>query len=170
MKKLLLLISLLGVVGLTNAQTDPMEFATGTLSATQQLQSYPLPRLKPGHTLNRNFIWFDIEYFSGWQQPGVSRNQMVATAKVNNEEFYKNWNYYFMINGKIDSYGTASSYADTVTSTPGAFAAIAKRNPSYKTSAICLMNQTPLITSQNLTPDNYVRNSSGQYLDMGGNV
>ncbi|MBK7887477.1 MAG: fibronectin type III domain-containing protein [Bacteroidetes bacterium] len=170
MKKLLLLISLLGVVGLTNAQTDPMEFATGTLSATQQLQSYPLPRLKPGHTLNRNFIWFDIEYFSGWQQPGVSRTQMVATAKVNNEEFYKNWNYYYMINGKIDSYGTASSYADTVTSTPGVFAAIAKRNPSYKTSAICLMNQTPLITSQNLTPDNYVRNSSGQYLDMGGNV
>ncbi len=169
MKKLLLLISLLGVVGLTQAQTDPMEFATGNLSATQQLQSYPLPRFKPGHTLNRNFIWFDLEYFSGWQQPGVTRQQMVNTAKINNEEFYKNWNYYFMISGKIDSYGSASAYADTINSTPGAFAAIARRNPSYKTSAVSLMNQTPNITSQNLSPDNYVRNTSGQYLDMNGN-
>lgn len=170
MKKLLLLISLLGVMGAAKAQTDPMEFATGNQSAQQQLLNYPLPRFKPGHTLNRNFIWFDLDYFSGQYQPGVTRPQFVATGKANNIEFYTNWNYYFMVSGKLDSYGSPAAYQDTINSSPGAYVAVAKRNPTWKTSAISLMNQTPNINSQNLAPNNYIRNAAGQYLDMSGNV
>lgn len=81
MKKLILL-PLLCVLSIAKAQTyDSLEYATGTKSAQQQLMSYPLPRYKPGHTLNRNFIWFGLNYFSGAQQSGVTNQQMINTAK-----------------------------------------------------------------------------------------
>jgi hypothetical protein len=171
MKKLLLIISILSTVGLVNAQTDPLEYATGNLTAQQQLFSYPLPRFQPGHTMNRNFNWFDIAYFSRWGQTGVLRPQMVIDAKTNNMEFYKNWNYYYVISPNITSYGNPYDYIDTIQSLPGAFVNVAKRDPSIKTSAICLMNQIPgNVNSANLAPSNYIRNSSGQYLDLSGNV
>lgn len=171
MKKILLLVLLLSVWVAVNAQTDPNEYATGNLNSTQQLQQYPLPRFKPGHTLNRNFNWFDIAYFSGWQQPGISNQQMIQNAKTNNVELHENWNYYFMTNANIGSYGQPQNYADTVNTLSGALTAVAKRNPQYKTSAICFWAQIGAnVTSSNLTAPHYLQNSSGQFLDANGNV
>lgn len=168
MKKLLLL-PLLFALSMANAQTDPLEYATGNLSAQQQLLSYPLPRFQPGHTMNRNFIWFGIEYFSGLQQPGVNNQQMITNAKVNVTEFYKNWNYYFLVNSNIGSYSSPANYADTVNVLSGALTNIAKRNPSYKTSAISFWPQIGgNISKTNLTDNHYIRNSSGQYLGTNG--
>ena len=171
MKKLLLL-PLLFALSITNAQTvDPLEYATGNLNAQQQLLSYPLPRFQPGHTMNRNFIWFGIEYFSGQQQPGVNNQQMIANAKVNVTEFYKNWNYYFLVNSNIGSYSSTANYADTNNVLSAALTAIAKRNPSYKTSAISFWPQIGgNIGKSNLTDNHYIRNSSGQYLGTNGSV
>jgi hypothetical protein len=171
MKKLLLL-PLLFALSMTNAQTyDPLEYATGNLSAQQQLLSYPLPRFQPGHTMNRNFIWFGIEFFSGMQQPGVNNQQMISNAKVNVTEFYKNWNYYFLVNSNIGSYSSPSNYADTVNVLCGALTNIAKRNPSYQTSAISFWPQIGgNISKTNLTDNHYIRNSSGQYLGTNGSV
>lgn len=172
MKKLLLLLPLLFALSITNAQTyDPLEYATGNLSAQQQLLSYPLPRFQPGHTMNRNFIWFGIEYFSGMQQPGVNNQQMIANAKVNVTEFYKNWNYYFLVNPNIGTYSSPSNYADTNNVLAAALTNIAKRNPSYQTSAICFWPQIGgNISNRNLSDNHYIRNSSGQYLGTNGSV
>jgi hypothetical protein len=171
MKKLLLL-PLLFALSMTNAQTyDPLEYATGNLNAQQQLLSYPLPRFQPGHTMNRNFIWFGIEYFSGLQQPGVNNQQMIANAKVNVTEFYKNWNYYFLVNSNIGSYSSPANYADTNNVLSAALTAIAKRNPSYKTSAISFWPQIGgNISKSTLTDNHYIRNSAGQYLGTNGSV
>lgn len=153
------------------SQTDPKEYATGTKNATQQLQDYPLPRFKPGHTMNRNFNWFDLAYFSGWQQPGVSNQQLIQNAKTSNVELHENWNYYFMTNANIGSYGQPQNYADTVNTLSGALTAVAKRNPHYKTSAICFWAQIGgNVTNSNLSAPHYLRNSSGQFLDANGNV
>ena len=169
MKKLLLL-PLVCVLGLSQAQTfDSLEYASGNLTAKQQLLSYPLPRYKPGHTLNRNFIWFGIDYFSGFQQPNVSRQQMINDCKTNTEEFYKNWNYYFMVSQNIGSYSSPSNYADTLNVVSAALTAVAKRNPSYKTSAICFWPQiNGNVTNRNLSANHYLKNASGQYLTTSG--
>lgn len=170
MKKLLLLPFLL-VMSMAHAQTDPLEYATGNLSAQQQLLSYPLPRFQPGHTMNRNFIWFGIEYYSGLQQPGVSNQQMVSNCKTNVTEFYKNWNYYFLVNSNIGSYSSPANYADTNNIVAAALTAVAKRNPTYKTSAICFWPQIGgNIGKTTLTDNHYIRNSSGQYLNTNGSV
>ena len=171
MKKLLLL-PLLFALSMANAQTyDPLEYATGNLNAQQQLLSYPLPRFQPGHTMNRNFIWFGIEYFSGQQQTGVSNQQMIANAKVNVTEFYKNWNYYFLVNSNIGSYSTPANYADTSNVLSAALTFIAKRNPSYKTSAISFWPQIGgNIGKTTLTDNHYIRNNAGQYLGTNGSV
>lgn len=165
----LIMMAILMAVNLCWAQTDSMEFATGRLSAQQQLLSYPLPRFKEGNTLNKNFIWFGLNYFSGAQQSGVTNQQMIANAKVNNVEFYNNWNYYFMINENLGSYNSPANYADTVNYLNGAMVAIAKRNPSWKTSAICFWAQIGgNINKSNLTTEHYLRNSSGGYLNLDG--
>lgn len=170
MKKLLLL-PLLCVLSFAKAQTDPMEYATGTRSAQQQLQSYPLPRYKPGHNLNRNFIWFGLNYFSGSMQSGVTNQQMIQTAKVNAVEFHNNWNYYFMVNENIGSYSSPSFYADTVNVLSAALTAVAKRNPTFKTSAICFWAQIGgNVTNDNLSSAHYIKNSSGTLLDLNGNT
>lgn len=170
MKKLLLL-PFLCVLSFAKAQTDPMEYATGTKSAQQQLQSYPLPRYKPGHTLNRNFIWFGLNYFSGNMQSGVTNQQMIQTAKVNAVEFHNNWNYYFMVNENIGSYSSPSYYADTVNVLSAALTAVAKRNPTFKTSAICFWAQIGgNVTNDNLSSAHYIKNSSGTLIDLNGNT
>ncbi len=171
MKKLILL-PLLCVLSIAKAQTyDSLEYATGTKSAQQQLMSYPLPRYKPGHTLNRNFIWFGLNYFSGAQQSGVTNQQMINTAKSNAVEFHNNWNYYFMVNDNIGSYSSPANYADTTNILSAALTAVAKRNPSFKTSAICFWAQIGgNITNENLSSTHYIKNASGQYLDLNGST
>ncbi|MBL7923217.1 MAG: fibronectin type III domain-containing protein [Bacteroidia bacterium] len=160
------------MMGLVQAQTyDSLEYATGNLSAQQQLLSYPLPRFKPGHSLNRNFIWFGIEYFSGYQQPNVSRQQMVSNCKVNTEEFHNNWNYYFLVSPNIGSYSSAANYADTNNVVSAALTAVAKRNPGYKTSAICFWPQIGgNITNKNLSNNHYLKDASNQFLSTSGTV
>lgn len=166
---LLIVLFLIGISNIAFSQVDTMEYATGRASAQQQLLNYPLPRFKEGHTLNRNFIWFGLNYFSGAQQSGVTNQQMINTAKVNNVEFYTNWNYYFMVNENMGSYGSAANYADTVNYLNGAMAAIAKRNPTWQTSAICFWAQIGgNINKTNLTAEHYMRNASGGYLNTEG--
>lgn len=169
--KNLLLLPLICVLSTATAQTDPMEYATGTKSAQQQLQSFPLPRYKPGHTLNRNFIWFGLNYFSGNMQSGVTNQQMIQTAKANAVEFHNNWNYYFMVNENIGSYSAPSFYADTVNVLSAALTSVAKRNPNFKTSAICFWAQIGgNVTNDNLSAAHYIKNSSGAFLDLNGNT
>ena len=170
MKKLLAL-SLLFSCSVAWAQIDPNEYATGNLTAQQQLQSYPLPRFKTGHTLNRNFIWFGIEYFSGLMQPNLTRPQIVNLAKTNAVEFHNNWNYYFPVSSNIGTYSTPAFYADTVNTFSAALTNVAKRNPSFKTSAICFWAQIGgNVSSSSLSNLHYLQNSSGQFLDLNGNV
>jgi len=170
--KRLLMIPLLLLTSMASAQSiDPMEYATGNLNAQQQLVSYPLPRFKPGHNLNRNFIWFSIEYYSGWMQPNVTTPQAVNNSKVNAVEFYKNWNFYFPVSSNIGTMASVASYTDTINTFPGALTNIAKRNPGFKTSAICFWPQIGgNVSNKNLSNNHYIQNSSGQFLDENGNV
>ena len=171
MKKIITLLFVLPIAAICLGQsTDPVEFATGNLNSQQQLLSYQLPRFKPNHGLNRNFCWFSVEYFSGWQQSGVSNQQMIRNAKVNNLEFHDNWNYYYMVSSNIGSY--SNNYNDTVNYFNGAMTNIARKNPRLKTSAICFWPQigSPNASNKNLSPEHYLRNGSGQFLNLDGGV
>lgn len=156
---------------LMSQQIDTLEYSTGNLTAQQQLLNYPLPRFKPNNGLNKNFIWFGLGYFSGRQQPNVTNQMMINTAKIDAVEFYTNWNYYFPVTENLGTYSSPSNYADTINNLNAALVSIAKRNPSWKTSAISFWAQiNGNVTNKNLSSDHYLRNTSGQFIDLSGNM
>ncbi|MBL0339541.1 MAG: hypothetical protein IPP71_00645 [Bacteroidetes bacterium] len=63
---------------------DVNEFAIGhpnvTMTAMEQLNTFPVPRYKPGNTLIKNFNWMDPKYMGGLFQPGVSQTQAVTNS------------------------------------------------------------------------------------------
>src|SRR6185436_393802 len=98
---LLLLIWMLGfiftTVNITVAQIDPLEYPPGhpnvTVSPIQQLQAFPVPRYKPGHTLLPNYNVMDPIYFGGYKQPGISDANAIHNQADIQRELAKNYNY-----------------------------------------------------------------------------
>ncbi|MEZ5107984.1 MAG: fibronectin type III domain-containing protein [Bacteroidia bacterium] len=144
------------------AALDPMDFPQGylspTTSALEQLRNYPTARYKPGNTLMKNFNWVDLMYMGGRFQPGVSDAQSVTNSVNLNEELAKNWNYMIQLRLSMDSWGNA-------------WANLANQNPQLGTSLITLRAQLnpSTITSQSLSNDKYLQNSSGSFIDPNGN-
>ena len=144
------------------AALDPMDFPQGylspTTSALEQLRNYPTARYKPGNTLMKNFNCVDLMYMGGRFQPGVSDAQSVTNSVNLNEELAKNWNYMIQLRLSMDSWGNA-------------WANLANQNPQLGTSLITLRAQLnpSTITSQSLSNDKYLQNSSGSFIDPNGN-
>ncbi len=160
---------------------DPTEFAPGhpsvNVSATDQVLSFPVPRYKTGHTLLPNVPLYGVEYLGGLLQPGVSYNQAFANAKIQQADLINNFNQSILIASNTGEYG----YANDTTKFSGWFIKYANNNPSKKTSAFSFW---PQLNPRNIgkasslayaecncmSNNHYLRNSSGQFLDLSGNV
>lgn len=139
-------------------------------SPIQQLQSVQLPRYKIGNQMNPIFNWADIAYFSadGPVFNGYNSPVTLANAKLITLEAAKNWNYYLDLGGC-----TGSLTAEQVNNPNTLIHALienSNNNPQYPTSLITLRVFNTLLTSQNLSPQHYLQNPAGQFLDYNGNV
>lgn len=157
-----LLYLLITTIKIASAQIDPLEFPPGhpnvTVSAIDQLKSFPLPRYKPGHTLLQNFNWIDPIYFGGRFQSGVTDAQAVTNSVEIQTELAKNFNYYVNISWSTDNFNTA-------------WKNLANANPQWPVGMLTFRAQTGTkIFNQSLPSSNYLQNSSGQYLDVNGSV
>ncbi len=164
-KAIIVLITLLYLLlkpGLSSAQIDPLEYPPGhpnvTVSVTDQLKTFPVPRYKTGHTMMRNFNWMDPIYFGSRFQPGVTDAQAVTNSVDIQTELAKNFNYYVNVTWSFDNFNTA-------------WKNLANANPQWPIGLLTFRAQTGTqIFNQGLPAANYLQNSSGQFLDVNGNV
>jgi hypothetical protein len=146
------------------AGVDLSEFPPGhpnvTVSAIDQLKTFPVPRYKTGHTLLPNFNWIDPTYMGGRFQSGVSDAQAVTNSVTIQTELAKNYNYMLQVNWTNDQFNNA-------------WITMANANPQWKLSLVTLRAQVntgaPKLWSQSLANDHYLQNSSGQFIDINGN-
>ena len=159
------------------AALDPQQFEPGypntnitTYSAINQLNSFPMPRYKPGNTLWPIFSWADITYFSGRFQPGVSDSQSISNVTPLMTALASKYNFSVSVSWGND--GWSDALAD-----------IAVAHPEWKTSLItlhaqlnsftsnlCSNNQKNSICYQGFANNHYFQNSSGQFLSDAGNA
>ena len=164
-----------------SAPVNMSEFAPGhptyTVSAVDQLKKFPLPRYKTNHTLNRNFNWLGLNYLAGEFQPNVSRSQAVANSLEIQNQLAGKFNYYLLVSANTSN---STQYNDT-SKFHGAWVKQANDNPQWPASAISFWAQlnpsafgynssTGYIESKQLPADHYLRNVSGQYLNLSGSV
>jgi hypothetical protein len=142
---------------------DLNEFPPGhpnvTVSVLDQLKTFPVPRYKQGHTMHPNFNWIDPLYTSGYMQPGVSNSQSVANSITLQTELVTKFNYMLYLGYSGSVWGDA-------------WINLANQNPAWKASTVVVRAQlsNPVVFSQNLPNDHYLQNSSGQFIDLNGNV
>lgn len=155
-----------------------------TIEAIDQLYSYPLARFRTGNKLLKNFNSAQINYLGSYKQPGIS-NTVAATKSLDiNIELVK-WNYYFMVNANI---GTKSTSYNDLTTDVGKYVNYANAHPEIQTSAFVLWPQlVPSAAGYSSTggpyaesavplsdtrcpPNYYLRNSSGQFINLQGVV
>ncbi len=144
---------------------DVNEFAIGhpapSMTATEQINLFPVPRYKPGNTLLKNVNWMDPKYMGGCGQPGISNQQAATNSTIIQSQLANNFNYYFNVemgNGLFQNEYTTAANA----------------NPNFKLSLIIFRAQlngnSPDLNSQNKPASHYLQNASGQFIDANGNV
>ena len=157
------------VLGSTNSNS-------ASTYALTQLKNFPRPRYSIGTTAPKNFNWMALDYMSGYYQPGMTQTMVNDTGGAMNIELAQNWNYYFLVNVNANS----PDYADT-TKFEGKMVAVSNRNRQYKTSIISFWTQLRpnrygftangnYLQWQNCPANNFIRNSSGQFIGTNGAV
>ncbi len=147
------------------------------VSAIDQLKSFPLPRFKSNHTLQPNFNWIGLRYLAGEFQPGVSSAKAVSNSVELQKELAQNWHYYLMVSANTS---TSTQYNDTA-KYHGAWVKLANSNPQLPTSAISFWAQlnpssfgftatTGYIECKVLPSVHYIKNNTGQFLNLSGQV
>lgn len=155
-----------------------------SVTPLQQLQAFPIPRYKPGHTLLPNYNWMDINYMGSNGQrienittPNLYDYPTLNVSEVNKrmmdvtDEIVTNWNY--GING-VGNGNTALDYVNAngtpnTSNSAGAIADYANRHPE-KALHLTIFRAGGKISSLNMPANDYLRNSSGVFLDEYGNA
>lgn len=145
-----------------SGQIDINEYPPGhpnvTVTAIDQLKTFPVPRFKPGNTLMRNFNWMDPIYFGGRFQPGTTDAQAVTNSVEVQTELAKNFNYYVNVSWSYDNFNTA-------------WKNLANANPQWPVGLLTFRAQTgSTLYNQSLPNANYLQNTAGQFIDANGNV
>ena len=146
------------------------------VSTNDQLLGFPTPRYKSNHTLHPNVPLYGVEYLGGLLQPGVTNIQALENSKVQQADLVPNFNYSLLISSNSHEY----PYYNDTTKFAGYFLKQANLNPSWHTSIFTFWPQInpeiagfkqreSYLTCGCLNPTDYLRNSSGQYLDLYGN-
>jgi len=141
------------------------EFAPGhpsvNVTAIEQMNQFPTPRFKPGNTLIKNFNWMDPKFMGGLFQTGITHQMAADNGTALQVEMAKNFNYFFHVSLGNDVFANSAVNA-------------ANANPDFKLSItllrIQLNNNNCEILNQSKTNAHYLQNSSGQFLDIYGNV
>jgi hypothetical protein len=144
--------------------------------ALAQLKNFTRPRYPIGTTAAKNFNWMALDYMSGYYQPGMTQTMVNDTGGAMNIELAQNWNYYFLVNVNANS----TNYSDT-TKFEGKMVVVSNRNRQYKTSIISFWTQlrpnrygyianANYLQWQNCPANNFIRNSSGQFIGTNGAV
>ena len=136
-------------------------------SALTQLEQMKYPRFMRTHGLAPMINWGAPNYFGGLFQTDIANPvETSGDLQVNLVTKFK----YSLLIADNATVTSTSAYADT-TKFQGKWCAIAKRNPTWHTSIITLWSQNNGYLKSQLNPPNYyLRNSSGQYMDLLGNV
>lgn len=165
---------------------DLDEYAVGhpdqyTTSFADQLESYPIPRFKPSHGLQRNANWVDLSYSSractGSRLLGTGPNMKkwyfsLDNAKQINTELCENWNYYGFIPHffRLPSTTQGDFYNyDEDTKYYGGLIKWANENPQYPIQMNTYWGQSKpfLFNNLNLNPHGVTKQDSpGQYPHM----
>lgn len=163
----LTIVNLILITASLNAQVDTKEFPPGhpnvSVSAVDQLKTFPIPRFKNSHALLPNFNWIDPVYFGGRFQPGITDAQAVTNSTEIQNELAKNFNYYVNVSWSGDNFNTA-------------WKNLANAHPEYKVGLLTFRaqtrngNPTCAMWSQSFPNDHYMQNSAGQMIDAGGNL
>lgn len=144
------------------SQVDPLEFPPGhpnvTIDPITQLQNFPAPRYKAGHTLMKNYNVMDPIYFGDYKQPGVSDNTAVDRSVAIQAVLCKDYNYYFNVNWFNNFYSQSCvNYCNA--------------HPEVKIAAMTLRAQSGTkLWDQNFPNNHYLQNSSGQFMGWGGEI
>ena len=165
---------------LISAGIDPMEYAPGhptvTVSALDQLLTFPNPRYKPGNTLFPNIPMLNPARLAGLDQPNSSTNKVITISKEIQKQMVTNFNYTLVVSSNTGH----GKFTDTTTY-DGAWIKMANQNPSWKTSAVSYWDQIrpgsqgftssdPYINCGCLPSSSYLKNAQGQFIDRNGNV
>lgn len=155
------------------------DFAPGyprfDISAIQQLQNFPDPRLPSTEKSRRNFPWMDILYlhrdYEGAKNrvTGISSGQKAIDMAM---ELYNRWNYYFEIPVPRSDRERLEKTLNSNSSIHGALIDHARKMPSLQTAAVLFQTQInpshagfdqtrPYVMSQNLPANYYLQNSKG---------
>jgi hypothetical protein len=136
-------------------------------SAYTQFGQMKYPRYARTHSLSPMINWGAPNYFGGLWQTDIA-NPVEESGKLQ-ERMVSKFKYSLLVSSNATG-TSASDYADT-TKFEGKWCAIAKRNPTWHTSIITLMNQLAgYISSKSNPPNYYLRNSSSQYIGLNGAV
>lgn len=124
------------------------DFAPGfpqyTVSQKEQLNTFPLPRFRPGTDLQRNFPWFDFSYLSynydlakrndqkKFKYPGWDEAVHAKEALAIDTEMYVHWNYLFLIPTPTYNHDGFLKPGTVC----GALADYANRHPDVKTATV----------------------------------
>ncbi len=163
---------------LMTAGLNPQEFAPGMVLPTTgdrstgvtthintQMQTFKIPAYRKfsssQNTMMRNFNWMDLDYLGGRQlQPSVTSTQVTTDSATMNRELARNWNYGIYVGKTAWNTDANSSEFQSVP----AHTVILWAQLKYPD------NSSSNIVSNNLSTNHYLTNSSGQFLDTGGNV
>lgn len=137
--------------------SNPLDFS-GVEFQQDQLFSYPLARFKPNHEFLPNVNIMDPEYLGGKISTQPPPNDPVPLSTLIQDELAKNWNYYFMVSENTG--GFLGNFDQ-------AWITHASLYPEFKRSVFAYRAQIPgsVIVSTSLTPDHYLRNSGGVFID-----
>ncbi len=170
----------------TEGEYSELDFAPGTdlitngitqgttVDQLNQLRKFPLPRYKSGHTLNRLFNWFTVDFIaqSGGGTISAPNASLVSFAKNLMIEYFTNWNYHLPITHAQDV--TSEQIANQTTNYIGMLVKLANDNPTiptqYITLRIQLNNNASTLNNKTLANNYYLQNSGGQFLDRNGAI
>jgi chitodextrinase len=165
--------------GPTTGTYDPLNYAPGavidpnasyTTGITDkplvQLQKYPLPRYKSGHTLLPNILWADMQYQAQVIANAVNNDATVASNSYNiMKELAQNFGYAITINNVKP--GIDFTPASASTKYMASLAKLANDYPNLPLAVITYRTQiNPKLKSQTLPNDHYLQNSSGQFINV----
>ncbi len=122
-------------------EIDLLEFAPNhpfvSISAIEQLKSFPSAQFKEEHQLLPNFLWMDPAYLGGLLQPGYNMKTCVQLSSKIQAELAENWHYYYLVSNNLKVY---KNYNDTNTFA-GAWIKFANKNKHLPTAAISFWAQ-----------------------------
>ncbi len=165
------------VTGALDMNEFPPGFTNPTVSQMDQIKTFPAARMRPGNTLLRNGTLINFKYLGGYFWPGVSLATAVQNSVEIQTQLMNNFNYAIEVSTATTEYLDFNNPATF----SGAWIQLANQNPNIPTTVNTawphlnpqhagFASSETYTTCKCLPNSSYLQNSSGQFIDLGGNV